>query len=281
MGTIADFKQTNSAWSRVAYAGDTIGGSGCGPTACANIIHYTHPSETPKTVCAWAQAHGCASNGYGTYHAGIVNIMKHYGFECTMSDTTTGKKTSAAEDEWKKQMKTGKYLGILLMSKPISGVNSYKWTGSGHYITAVSWDGSNVLIHDPASTTRTGKHPWSHLDGLVKRFYLIKKPAEKKETKPAATTAATTNVVSAKYSAGSFNSSLAGTYKVTTPLNMRNCAGTSSDKCFVLVVLPKDVKVRNYGYYSMVNGAKWLLVQVTIGTTKYTGFCHSAYLKKV
>lgn len=89
-------------------------------------------------------------------------------------------------------------------------------------------------------------------------------------------------VVKATGVAQSFDKALAGTYTVTaSSLNVRNAAGTTDKvKNKVLVSIPKGTQVKNYGYYSVVNGVKWLYVQFTYKNVTYTGFCSSAYLKK-
>ncbi|MCD7826369.1 MAG: hypothetical protein LUH14_10480 [Clostridiaceae bacterium] len=96
-----------------------------------------------------------------------------------------------------------------------------------------------------------------------------------------ATTSTTTSVSASKKtatdSAKSKDSSLAGTYKTTANLNMRNGAGTSKS---VMVTLPKGTSVKNYGYYTKTNGVKWLYVQVTYNSVTYTGFCSKQYLNK-
>lgn len=78
--------------------------------------------------------------------------------------------------------------------------------------------------------------------------------------------------------AKSFNRSVAGSYSVTASagLNVRDSAGTGK----VLTTIPKGTVVKNYGYYSVVNGVKWLYVQFTYKRVTYTGFCSSAYLTK-
>ena len=83
----------------------------------------------------------------------------------------------------------------------------------------------------------------------------------------------------AKKAAHSFDKSLAGAYQVTAGdgLHIRDGAGTGEDS---LAVLPMGTTVRNYGYYNMVGGVKWLYIQVTLGSTTYTGFSSSQYLKK-
>ena len=90
-------------------------------------------------------------------------------------------------------------------------------------------------------------------------------------------TTTTTKTVTASKSASKKDASLAGTYTVTTLLNMRDGAGTTNK---VLTTLPANTKVQNYGYYSEVSGVKWLYVQTTLNGVKYTGFCSSAYLRK-
>ena len=88
-----------------------------------------------------------------------------------------------------------------------------------------------------------------------------------------------TTSVKAKDAAMSFDKSLAGTYKVTanSGLNVRHGAGTLKKK---MVCIPKDTKVKCYGYYTTVLGAKWLYIQFTYKNVTYTGFAHSQYLQK-
>lgn len=71
---------------------------------------------------------------------------------------------------------------------------------------------------------------------------------------------------------------IAGTYRTTTNLYMRNDAGSNKK---ALVVLPKGTKVQCYGYYSVFNSAMWCYVQCTLNGITYTGFCHSSYLAKL
>lgn len=71
-----------------------------------------------------------------------------------------------------------------------------------------------------------------------------------------------------------FDKELAGNYAVTTGLNMRIDAGTDKK---ILTSLVKGSTVRCYGYYTVFNNTKWLLVKA--GTR--TGFCSSKYLHKL
>ena len=102
---------------------------------------------------------------------------------------------------------------------------------------------------------------------------LVKGNTQKEEVKPTQTVK---EVTATAYATG-FNASLAGAYRVTTALNMRN-GGSLQYK--VLKVLPENAVVRCYGYFTDSNGTRWLYVQTTLGGVKYTGFCSSKYLKK-
>lgn len=83
--------------------------------------------------------------------------------------------------------------------------------------------------------------------------------------------------VTATCKATNMSKTLAGTYKTTAKLYLRNDAGTNKK---ALCVIPNGAEVRNYGYYSVSNKVKWLYIQVTIDGVLYTGFSSSKYLKK-
>ena len=80
-------------------------------------------------------------------------------------------------------------------------------------------------------------------------------------------------------SAKGFDETLAGAYKTIGSLYLRAGAGKGKPE---LVVMPNNTTVRNYGYYTLVDGTKWLYVQTTIKGVTYTGFCSSntKYLAK-
>lgn len=79
-------------------------------------------------------------------------------------------------------------------------------------------------------------------------------------------------------SADFYSKSISGTYKVTaSSLNVRTGAGTGKR---IRIALPKDTRVQNYGYYSLVNGVKWLYVQFTHNGQVQTGFCSEKWLRK-
>ena len=98
----------------------------------------------------------------------------------------------------------------------------------------------------------------------------------KKETSPATATKVKQKIATG--TAQSISKPLAGTYKTTTSLNVRDKAGTNAA---VLVTVPTNTEVKNYGYYTDVNGTKWLYIQFNYKDVLYTGFASSKYLKKI
>ena len=86
-----------------------------------------------------------------------------------------------------------------------------------------------------------------------------------------------TKTITATCSAKKFDDGVAGTYKATANLHIRNDAGINKKS---LGVIPKDAEVKCYGYYSVYENSKWFYVQTTVAGIQYTGFCSSKYLKK-
>jgi hypothetical protein len=78
-------------------------------------------------------------------------------------------------------------------------------------------------------------------------------------------------------SAKSFDESLAGKYKTTIDLYIRNGAGTSKA---IMVTIPKGTIVKNHGYYTATKTIKWLYVQFTYKGITYTGFASAKRLTR-
>ena len=98
-------------------------------------------------------------------------------------------------------------------------------------------------------------------------------PAPSTQATPAAGTK-----VTAKDYAEKKDGKLAGTYQATTDCHLRTGAGTGKASLFII---PSGTKVKNYGYYSVVSGTKWLYIQFTLKNVTYTGFTSEKCLKKV
>jgi hypothetical protein len=122
------------------------------------------------------------------------------------------------------------------------------------------YDKENVASTPTTSTPTTSKPETSTS---------VVKPAE---------TAPVTKKVSATEPAMSKDVNIAGGYRTTANLNIRYGAGKSKR---VMNIIPKGVKVRNYGFYTMVSGTKWMYVQVALDNVVYEGFCSAKYLDKV
>lgn len=124
-----------------------------------------------------------------------------------------------------------------------SGYNARTWKKHGH-IPYVEYDGKTVEVPStPAVPSQSNKE------------------------------------VKATGVAKSFDKAIAGAYTVTASsgLNVRNAAGTANK---ILVTIPKGTKVNNYGYYTEVNGVKWLYIKFTYKQVTYIGFASTAYLKR-
>ena len=78
--------------------------------------------------------------------------------------------------------------------------------------------------------------------------------------------------------AQSKDKALAGSYCVTanSGLNLRYEPGKLDDE-YIILTIPVNAVVHNYGYYTTVNGVKWLYVEYR----GQVGFVHSSYLRKV
>lgn len=136
-------------------------------------------------------------------------------------------------------------------------------------ITAVGNIGSKAG-YKTRKWTKHGHLPYVEYTGTVI-------PPQKPSTNPAKVTA-----VKASGYASSLDKSLSGTYQATAALNVRDKPGTKSGgkEVKILVTIPKGTKVRNYGYYTLIDGVKWLYVQFTYKGVTYTGFCSGDYLRR-
>ena len=127
-------------------------------------------------------------------------------------------------------------------------------------ITAVKNIGAKAG-YNARQWTKHGKLPWIEYDVVEKS----KKPATKKKKVKA------TGRPKAK------DAKLAGTYKTSADLHLRDDANTKAKS---LYVLPKGTEVKNYGYYTLSGTTKWLWIQTIIDGVTYTGFSSGKYLKK-
>lgn len=81
----------------------------------------------------------------------------------------------------------------------------------------------------------------------------------------------------AKDPAREFDVDIADSYVTTADLYCRHGAGKNK---VAMCIIPKGTSVNNYGYFTTVNGVKWLYIQFNYNGVKYTGFSHSQYLER-
>ena len=286
------FLQTDKRWASKPYQvkgeNSTIGDSGCGPTAAAMLLStLTGKNITPEDTCKWSVEHGYKALGSGTYYAYFAPQFAAYGIKCWQLNWVNAYHNAKATsfDETVKYLKQG-YYAIALMKKGA-------WTGGGHFVV-LWWADDKVRINDPASTRENRVNGnLATFKNEAAYFWIVDArefnnsgklvDGSLAEVRPEDVPQAATGVTAERKATGvakSLDKKLAGTYAVTalSGLHIRNVAGSKTGS---MVVLPCGTKVQNYGYYTEVNGVKWLYIQVTYQGVKYTGFSSGAYLKKV
>ena len=130
---------------------------------------------------------------------------------------------------------------------------------------------SRVVRHYDASR-KLCPYPYAGTTAKNKKWKTLREFTTTKS--PSATNKKTATTDAAKFYAKSLNKA----YVTTDDLNLRSGAGTGKT---VKVEMPDGTKVRCYGYYTSVGSTKWLLVEATVGKTKYTGFCSKKFLKAI
>lgn len=286
------YLQTDPRWKskpyRVKGESATIGGSGCGPTAAAMIIEtMTGKKYTPEDACNWSMAHGYKALGNGTYYAYFAPQFAAHGIKCWQLNWVKAYHNPKATffDQVVDYLKQG-YYAIALMGPGT-------WTSSGHFVV-LWWADDKVHINDPASTRAnrvtgnlaTFRNEASYFWIVDAREYNNNgklTTGAVAEIKPENVPQAAPGVTPERKATGvakSFDKALAGTYVVTPDIGLyiRNVPGSKTGS---MIALPKGTKVRNYGYYTEVNGVAWLYIQVTYQGVKYTGFSSGAYLSKI
>lgn len=148
----------------------------------------------------------------------------------------------------------------------ITGTQYYGGNAVPSWVKAKNWvvhsiSGNRVVVNKSADGANAIMSPFRASDLALVR-------SNKVEDKPVAKKVAY---------AQSKDNSLAGTYRVTATdgLNMRYKPGVLT-KDNVVLAIPYGASVQNYGYFTKVDGAKWLYVAYK----DKVGFIHSGYVKK-
>lgn len=183
-------------------------------------------------------------------------MAKYVGVTGEVTNTTPAKTETVTST--KTDVKVGDVVTIKSGATYYSGKDVPSWVEKKQWIVR-EVKGDRVVIDKSADGSNAINSPIN-----AKFLTVVKTSTTKKEVK-------------ASGYAQKFDEKVAGTYKTLENLNLRNGAGVNNR---ALCVIPKDTKVKCYGYYSVISGANWLSVQVTLGDVTYTGFCNAKYLKK-
>lgn len=252
-------------------------------TTNKNYLHYTRGGYN---YCIRISGNSCLPNCVGYAWGRWREILgKKHNLSLSNAENWWGNTSDGY-----KRGQTPKVGAVMCWRKGKAGVAS---DGAGHVavVEKVNADGSvtysNSNYKGTRFYTRTLKAPY-RLSSAYTFQGFIYLPKDFDEPKKATSTTASSTATSAtkkkyKYATGTaekLSKPIAGTYKVTgcTKLNVRNCGDKNAA---ILVAIPKDTEVKNYGYYTEYNGIKWLYIQFEYKDVIYTGFASSKYLKKI
>ena len=160
------YLQWDKRWKNIKYsthtASQTIGNSGCGPTAMAMILAtFIDPSITPVPICELSVANGFRSYNSGTTWGLFPYIFKHYdGFEKYVA-------TKSIET-----LKAGLAEGALAVCSMNSNDNNF-WTKQGHFITAIGFDDAYIYANDPNKSSAPRKQRQDKFVSCMKQAFLF------------------------------------------------------------------------------------------------------------
>ena len=135
--------QRDPAWASAAYAGDSFGTTGCGPT-CLTMVYVAltgRTNMTPADMGAFSERLGCATPD-GTAWAFMTDGAAELGL--------VAEEVPADEASVRRALLAG--------SPVVCSVGPGDFTSTGHFIVLTGIDEQGrLLIRDPNSPERTGK----------------------------------------------------------------------------------------------------------------------------
>ena len=271
------YNQTDSRWRNHQYtsvgnSSQTIGTSGCGPTAAAMIVTATKGTITPETMGDLFVQYGYRSSNNGTYWSAFrwVADVFDIGYQETSSlDTAIS------------LVRNNDYV--------IASVGNGLFTTGGHFVVIVGIDGDILEIYDPYlysgkfdTSTRRGKVTVSgntvycSIDNFrnyanYKGFFVYQHSGDVKENTSDVTTSTYTRYVKTNTGVG---------------VNIRNGAGTSYN---IVGTLADGTSVTIYetsGNWARIGTTRWVCsdylvstsvdssVPSTVGHTRKTKSCY-------
>jgi hypothetical protein len=230
------------------------------------------PSPGDGVLYDWDDS-GVGDNTGNPDHVGtVVEVNKDSGYFVVVEGNYSNavkKRTVAINGKYIRGFIVPKYTDNTVFNAPQVGGKSVDEVA--HEVIAGTWGTGAYRKQKLQEAGYNYSEVQSRVNQILNGSTVQAKTEEQPQSQPTAK-----KVTATEYATG-FNKSLAGTYKTTAALYMRNGAGTNKR---ALVCIPKGTEVQCFGYYSVANGAKWLYIQVAIDGVLYTGFSHSNYLKK-
>lgn len=159
-----DYKQYDSRWKKIKYtitgsSSQTIGSSGCGPTAMADIMAtWVDKKITPVEMCQYALKKGYRTRNSGTAWGFFKSVANAYpqGFsKFTQTKSMATLKAALAQGAF-----------------AVASMGPGYWTKGGHYICVYKMDNTYVYAKDPASSTRK-KQKISAFESQRKQFFIF------------------------------------------------------------------------------------------------------------
>lgn len=137
------YLQWDSRWKNKKYSthtsSQTIGNSGCGPSAMAQIMAtFIDPAITPVEMCALAVENGYRTQNNGTAWGFYPFVFKKYASFAKYVATSSVETLKAALSQ-----------GALAVCSMNNGDNGF-WTKGGHFVTAIGYDAAAyIYANDP------------------------------------------------------------------------------------------------------------------------------------
>lgn len=161
------YLQWDSKWKNKKYSthtsSQTIGNSGCGPSAMAQIMAtFIDAKITPVEMCALAVANGFRTYNSGTAWGFFEFVFKKYtGFKKFV-------KTGSVET-----LKAALAQGALAVCSMNSNDNNF-WTKGGHFITAIGFDDAGyIYANDPNKSSAPRKQKQDKFKSCLKQAFIF------------------------------------------------------------------------------------------------------------
>lgn len=170
------YLQYDERWGHKVYSSindnlQTIGNSGCGPTAMAMVLdYYINDAVTPDIMADYALSHYYVTPYQGTSWGLFSAIAKDYGLEFLQ--------TSCQQDvlQWMQDKENG-----LVICSMTPGL----WTVSGHFIVIWKIQNGWVYVNDPYSTDQEKTYnSFEYLAQQCKQYFCFnQKKQEQRDNK--------------------------------------------------------------------------------------------------